>query len=101
MEILKETKMALMPPAPGKCPICAVEHNPEWPHDKNSLYYQIRFHSEHGRYPTWQDAMAHCPGDIKRDCIDALKEHAASVKKESAPKEIADLRDANKNHAPK
>ena len=47
-------------PSPGKCPVCATEHDPKEPHDRRSLYYQSRFRRSHKRFPTWADAMAHC-----------------------------------------
>lgn len=56
----------LFPPGEGKCPICAAKHLPEIPHNRDSLYYQMRFLQEHGRFPTWRDAAAHCPPDVKR-----------------------------------
>lgn len=31
-----------------------------------SLYYQLHFHAERGRWPTWSDAMAHCTPETKR-----------------------------------
>lgn len=55
----------LLKPAPGHCPECAREHRPELPHDKHSLYYAMKFKMEHGREPTWDDAMAHCTEEMK------------------------------------
>jgi hypothetical protein len=52
--------MMLLPPPPGVCPICAHDHDPTWPHNKDSVYYQYRFYGTHGRWPTWADAIAHC-----------------------------------------
>lgn len=57
--------MMLLPPAPNTCPICAVEHPDEQPHNAQSLYYQYRFYGIRGRWPTWADAMAHCADDVK------------------------------------
>ena len=47
-------------PGPDTCPVCATKHDRMEPHDRNSLYYQHRFHRTHKRFPTWKDAMAHC-----------------------------------------
>lgn len=55
----------VLPPAPGKCRSCAVEHDDMQPHDATSLYYQILFTNTHGRSPTWADAMAHCEPEVK------------------------------------
>lgn len=52
-------------PRPGTCQVCAMNHNPSMPHDKNSLYYQMRFYRLHHRFPTWNDAMAHCSGSVQ------------------------------------
>lgn len=55
--------MMLLPPKEGTCPICAHPHEPEAPHNQQSLYYQYRFYGIRGRWPTWADAVAHCePG---------------------------------------
>lgn len=59
-------EMQLLPPAPGKCPICAAKHAPELPHNKDSLYYQMRFRQQHGRFPDWKDAAAHCTDEVKK-----------------------------------
>lgn len=52
--------MMLLPPREGTCPICAIAHEPEQPHNCQSLYYQYRFFGVRGRWPTWADAVAHC-----------------------------------------
>ena len=52
--------MQLLPPPPDVCPVCAVKHESTAPHNAQSLYYQMRFHGLHGRWPTWADAVAHC-----------------------------------------
>lgn len=57
--------MMLLPPAEGRCPICATQHEPTEPHNGQSLYYQYRFFQAHGRWPTWADAIAHCTGQIQ------------------------------------
>lgn len=55
--------MKLMPCAPNVCQVCAVDHDPKFAHNADSLYYQVKFQQEHGRWPTWGDAIAHCePG---------------------------------------
>lgn len=71
--------MFLMPAAPGTCPICATKHDPEMPHNQQSLYYQMRFQIEHGRGATWKDAMEHCTEEVKNLWIEALKEHGIAV----------------------
>ena len=56
----------ITPPRPGVCQICAVKHEAEFPHNLNSLYYQMKFRQEHGRAPTWRDAAGHCTEEMKR-----------------------------------
>lgn len=55
----------MLPPGPDVCPICAVAHPPDVPHDRETLYYQMRFNAAHGRWPTWADAIAHCTRKIQ------------------------------------
>ena len=50
---------------PGTCPECATAHSPEQPHNQQSLCYQYKFYDTHGRWPTWADAMAHCPEEVR------------------------------------
>jgi hypothetical protein len=56
----------VLPPSPDKCQVCAVKHEPEQPHNAQSLYYQMTFSGMVGRSPTWADALAHCSDDVKR-----------------------------------
>lgn len=63
----KTATMMLLPPPPGKCPVCATEHDPGLPHNQQSLYYQMRFYGLHGRWPTWADALAHVTNEKTRE----------------------------------
>lgn len=67
MGILKERHgMTLLESTPeGTCPECGVVHSPEDPHNRDSLYYQYKFYDQYGDWPTWADAMEHCPIHIK------------------------------------
>ncbi len=58
-EIKMAKPLAVLPPAPDKCQMCAVEHAPDEPHNRDSLFYGVRFLLAHGREPTWSDALAH------------------------------------------
>jgi hypothetical protein len=68
---------------PGTCPECAVAHDPQQPHDWQSLAYQYKYYDRHGRWPTWADAMAHCSPEVKALWRDALKEHGIIAGEES------------------
>lgn len=77
----KETwqKFNITPPVPKTCPECATMHAPREPHNCLSLYYQVKFRQRHGRAPTWEDAMAHCDEDVKRQWTEALKDQGVSI----------------------
>lgn len=82
MEIIKGKHLGafdLMPAKEGTCPDCAVAHDPIQPHNRDSLFYQYKFYNENGRWPTWKDAMAHCPDDIKAFWVDALKKRGVKI----------------------
>jgi hypothetical protein len=55
----------LLPPKPGVCPECAVDHAPETPHNAQSMVYQYDFYGKNGRWPTWGDALAHCSPETR------------------------------------
>ncbi len=62
----------VLPPEPGKCRSCAVEHPNEIPHDATSAYYRVLFFNSYGRSPTWRDAMSHCCPELQKEWIDRL-----------------------------
>lgn len=55
----------LLPAPPGTCPTCATKHEQHLPHNAQSLFYQYRFYSQRGRWPTWKDALEHCSDETK------------------------------------
>lgn len=61
-----EKQFILLPPKPGLCPECAVNHPPELPHNPQSLYWQVKFSQAHKRLPTWGDALAHCDKKMRK-----------------------------------
>ena len=63
----------LLPPREGVCPVCAVPHAGHEPHNKESLFYQMQFYAEHGRWATWDDAMAHCDEETRCQWMETLK----------------------------
>lgn len=71
-------KVMILPPKPGTCPECAVAHDPEQPHNRDSLFYQMRFYQKHGHFPTWGDAMAHCSEAVKALWREALAERGVA-----------------------
>jgi hypothetical protein len=71
--------LTMLPPKPGVCQECAVDHPEEWPHNRQSLCYQYYFYNIHGRWPTWTDAMAHCDDEMKENWSKALMERGAKL----------------------
>jgi hypothetical protein len=69
----------LLPCKPGVCQECAVDHAPEMPHNQQSMYYQYKFYNDHGRWPIWSDAMAHCAEDVKEKWTKALAAHGVTA----------------------
>ena len=69
----------LMPAKEGTCPECATAHEPEQPHNQQSLFYQYKFYNDNGRWPTWNDALEHCSRDIKELWIKELSEHGVKI----------------------
>jgi hypothetical protein len=65
------------------CQECAGDHPHTDPHNQQSLYYQQRFRAQHGRWPTWSDAMAHCTPEIqarwKEELIKMHKQHKLPI----------------------
>lgn len=54
-----------IPPPPDACQECAVKHSPEQPHNRDSIFYQMKFQAAHGRPPQWSDAVAHCTSEVQ------------------------------------
>jgi len=73
----KPSGMMMLPAKAGTCPECAVAHAPDQPHNAGSLFYQMRFHGEHGRWPCWADAIAHCSEPIRTAWERELKARGA------------------------
>ncbi len=63
----------LVAPPPGVCQECAVKHAPGSPHNQQSLFYQYKFYNDHGRWPTWTDAMAHCSPEMQQFWRESLE----------------------------
>ena len=64
---------------PGQCAECATVHEPELPHNQQSLFWKYSFREQHGRWPTWVDAMAHCSPEMRADWIEGLAEEGVIV----------------------
>jgi hypothetical protein len=82
--------MMLLPAKEGTCPICATAHEPEMPHNGQSLYYQYRFYGNRGRWPTWADAVAHCSPEMRAAWKQQLMDRGAWTEPEDGSGPIAD-----------
>ncbi len=71
---------ALLKPRPGVCEACAVDHPPDQPHNQQSLYYQYWFYGQHGRWPKWEDALAHCTDEVYAFWREALADQGVVVR---------------------
>lgn len=69
----------LMPPPPHLCQECAWDHSPDQPHNAQSFFYKVKFNMDHGRVPTWRDALAHCDDETKVAWEVQLRERGAWI----------------------
>jgi len=83
MGFLKDVvDMTMFEKAPeGACPLCGEKHIPNMPHNRNSPTYLLKFYDKYRRFPTWEDAMAHCPDEVKKYWVQALKEKGFEEKR--------------------
>lgn len=82
MEIKEGSQFTMLPPAPGKCQVCAAEaHGDEMPHNRDSLFYQFWFQAQHDRSPTWADAMLSCSDEVRRTWLTELRRCGVSEEK--------------------
>jgi hypothetical protein len=85
-KLIKSVHLApfmLMPCKKDVCQECAVDHKTTEPHNQQSLFWQYRFYGEHGRWPTWHDAMAHCSQETKDIWIRELQKRGVNLPQES------------------
>lgn len=69
----------LLPPREGACSQCAKEHEPDLPHDWQTLYWQYAFYAEHDRWPLLADAFAHCDDAMYELWREALAQHGLTL----------------------
>lgn len=56
------------------CRECAQHHPVDYPHNAESLIYQLNFYEANNRPPSWDDAMAHCDDKMKQMWSTAIAE---------------------------
>jgi hypothetical protein len=73
----------MLPGPPGTCEWCHVKHDADEPHDQQSVPYQMKFQTLHGRPPTWSDAMAHCSAKTRkhwrRELVAQMQRHEMEI----------------------
>lgn len=82
-----DTNIVIIPPTPGACRYCGDQHDPREPHNLRSLQYQHKFRKQNGRYPTWEDAMAHCSMLVKVRFTEMLVRSGVRIVREGQEKE--------------
>lgn len=63
----------------GTCEMCAVKHDADQPHNKDSMTYQYKFYDQNGRWPTWKDAMSHCTDEVQKLWTDSLRKKGVKI----------------------
>lgn len=81
--------LTLLPPRPDVCQECATQHEPGNAHNQQSLYYHFAFHGQHGRAPTWADALAHCVPEVKTQWAAELRKVGVVVDELTAQQQTA------------
>lgn len=84
LNVVVQPPMTLLPPAAGKCRFCAVAHGAGDPHNRDSLFYQVRFYQAHGRSPRWSDALAHCGERTTWNWVNELRRHGVWTAEDDA-----------------
>jgi hypothetical protein len=77
IDILKDG--ILLPPKPGLCQECATDHAPDFPHNAESLYYQMQFKKKYNRWPTWADAIAHLSAEAQEKLKVILRQNGIKI----------------------
>lgn len=83
-------KMVIPAPKDGACRICGEIHGRGEAHNRDSLLYQHKFRMNHGRYPTWEDAMEHCSLTVKKRFCERLKRNGIEVDTDKLLKALVD-----------
>lgn len=71
---MSKQSIKMLPAARGTCCMCARDHAETYPHDFESVFYQVRFRLKYGRDATQADAAAHCDEQIRQAWKQILRE---------------------------
>jgi hypothetical protein len=73
------TSWTLLEPIPPACSECGADHMAVEPHNPESVYWQTKRYINHEPPPTWRDALAHCPPDIRAAWEAALRARGVDI----------------------
>jgi len=76
-----ESKLRVLPRT-GLCEVCGNPHPRDTPHHKDSAFYRAKFFEEKGRYPDWNDALAHCTEQVRESWRMRLSEYGIDTQEE-------------------
>lgn len=86
MFAIRPGKTVIPAPREGACRVCGEIHGRGEAHNRDSLLYQHKFRMNHGRYPTWEDAMGHCGKAARDRMIKRLERHGIHLAEDQKPK---------------
>lgn len=66
-------------PEPNFCDTCGEYHLEYMPHEYGSFTYRQNFFNQHGRLPTYRDAMRHCPPEVRDLAVQAYEAFGLDV----------------------
>ncbi len=72
-------RIMLLPPAKDACQVCARKHEPDQPHDAQSLYWHTARQMEGLPPPTWADALEHVTPALRAFWVAELAKHGVVV----------------------
>lgn len=79
VRVVEPSAMTLLPPSPGLCQTCAVDHDPTQPHNPDSFYWRTARHMAGEEPPTWDDALAHVSDEVHDWWAEQLAPHGVHV----------------------
>ena len=82
----------------GFCQICRRAHRPDYAHHRDDPEYRRWFYQQNGRWPTWNDAMAHCHPDVQSGLRMWLKRAGQDLDERAQP--LPDVEVTKEPHSP-
>lgn len=73
--VVSTAKPMMMPSKAGTCIQCATDHPDNYPHNFQSITYQMRFRLKHDRDATHADTIAHLEEPLRSAWKEQLQKH--------------------------